>query len=213
MQLINRNEHGIFYVDGSHLFACIERVKRDHPELASSKLNIERLTFNLITIFRNFIGSGIRITYYFRKDDDRIKKYLTISPLHGLHGHWQIKQCGYNLRRSKAILASELDKLSEEYRDIYPRAEKGVDMELACDALSLAAGRTAQSFVFLIDDRDYLPLLQAIQRFGANTYIVGLDIKQKVQDSILELADSYLTLEPYLYDIFDYRPPVVESKG
>jgi uncharacterized LabA/DUF88 family protein len=137
---------------------------------------------------------------------------LTIPPLHGQTGHWQIKECGHNLKGAKTIPEAELSKLSEEYRDIYPRGEKGVDMELACDALTLAANGAAQCFVFMINDRDFVPLLQAIQRFGANTYIAGLDIRQKVQDSLLSLADRYVTLEPHLNNIFDYTAPVVESQ-
>jgi len=206
------NDHGCYYVDGSYLFASIERIKHDHPELKDCKLNIAKLALHLQTQFGSNFHSSLRVVYYFRTKDPRIKEKLTIPPIHGQRGHWQIKECGTNVKGIKPIPATILDKLPEKYRDLYPRAEKGLDMELACDALLLAAGGRVECFVFIINDRDYIPLLNSIQRLGANTYLAGLDAKQKIQDSLLNLADRYVTLESYLHEMFDYVPPIVESE-
>jgi uncharacterized LabA/DUF88 family protein len=205
------SERGCFFVDGSHLFASTERVKQQHPELKSSKLNIAKLSGYLTDTFGENFNSSVRVIYYFRKNDTRIKDSLTIPPLHGERGHWQIKECGENLKGQKPIPTDILDQLPEEYRDMYPRAEKGVDMELACDALLLAAQGTVRSFVFVINDRDYIPLLAAIQRLGLNNYLSGLDVRQKIQEKLLNLSDRYLTLETHLNDIFDYSPPVEDD--
>lgn len=206
------NDRGCHFVDGSFLFASIERVKRDHPELKNSKLNIASLSLRLSMEFSHNFPLNLRVVYYFRTGDSRIDTELTIPPRHGQRGHWQIKQCGINLKGIKPVPAKILDKLPEEYRDLYPKAEKAVDMELACDALLFAASGRVQNFVFVINDRDYLPLLSSIQRLGANTYIAGLDVRQKVQESLLNLADKYATLEAYLPFIFDYAPPATEVK-
>ncbi|TAH33194.1 NYN domain-containing protein [Candidatus Saccharibacteria bacterium] len=205
------NDVGYFYVDGSFLFASIERVKRAHTELKDSKLNISELSGELSQLFNSNISQSIRVNFYFRKADPRIKTMLTIPSIHNAPGHWRIIECGTNLKGQKILPSEVIDTLPAEYRDTFPRAEKGVDMELACDALLLAAGGKVNSFVFVINDRDYIPLLQSIQRLGANTYIAGLDIRQKVQDDLLKFADRYLTLESNLNRIFDYEPPITDS--
>ncbi|HUB93923.1 MAG TPA: NYN domain-containing protein [Verrucomicrobiae bacterium] len=208
------NEHGCIYVDGSFLFASIERVKRTHPELASSKLNVAILSRALHNTFAENIGLNLRTNYYFRTKDERIASMLTVPPPHGQSGHWQIKECGINLRGMKPVPTEVLDQLPKQYRDLYPRAEKGLDMELACDALLLAASGRVQSFVFLIGDRDFMPLLTAVQRLGSNTYIAGLDVQQHVPSELLNLADRYATLEGWLNQIFAYTPqppPVIAS--
>jgi uncharacterized LabA/DUF88 family protein len=195
--------NGCYYIDGSFLFQSIERIKKDHPELTSSSLNIAILSERLMDAFQENINSSLRVIYYFRVKDPRIKN-LIIPPVHGNTGHWQIKECGINVKNIRPIPTSVLDKLPERYRDLYPRAEKGLDMELACDALMLAASGKVQNFVFMINDRDYVPLLTSLQRLGANTYLAGLDLKQKMHNSLLNLSDNYRTLEVHLHQIFDY---------
>lgn len=199
-----QNEVGATYIDGSYMFGAIDQIRVDYPELKESKLNVDKLTQYIGSKFSQNFTSSLRVTYYIKINDGRIKTHLTIPQHHGSRGHWQIKECGVSLK-GKTIPETYLNKLPERYRDIFPRAEKGLDMELACDSLLLAAGGRITCFVFMINDRDYLPLLKAIHRHGANTYVVGLDVKRKIQQSILDLCDRYLTLEESLYDIFDYN--------
>ncbi len=75
--------------------------------------------------------------------------------------------------------------------------EKGLDMRIACDALSTAAMGRIQNFVFMINDRDYLPLLEAIKRFGCCTYITSLDLESP-QDKLLNAADHYIDMKESL---------------
>jgi|TARA_B100002003_G_C14031831_1_gene497364 uncharacterized LabA/DUF88 family protein len=74
-------------------------------------------------------------------------------------------------------------------------------MRIACDALSMAAMGRLQDFVFMINDRDYLPLLDTIQRFGCCTYITSLDSKPP-QIKLLDSCDYYIDMKTNLDDIF-----------
>ncbi len=74
-------------------------------------------------------------------------------------------------------------------------------MRIACDSLSMAAMGRISDFVFMINDRDYLPLLEAIQRFGCCTYVTTIDGKSP-QTKLLNICDLYIDLSKHLERIF-----------
>lgn len=203
-------ERGIQVVDGSHLFASIAQVWRDRPELKQNKLKIDELTTALHTVWYPYTGPAIRTVYYFKKGDKRLKEMLEIpsSSSPKMKSHWLINECAESVT---SIPDHELNKLSPKYRDQFHKAEKGLDMELACDALQLVADRRVDSIVFFVNDRDYIPLFRAIQRLGANSYLSALDSKQPIQKDLAKLADLYQTLENNINDIFGYVAPPVET--
>ena len=204
-------ERGIHVIDGSHLFASITRVWRDHEELQNKKLKIDVFTRAVHSYWTPYTGPAIRSIYYFKKGDKRLKTMLDIpssqSPNH--KSHWQINECAQSVT---SIPDSEIQKLDPKYHDLFHKAEKGLDMELACDALQLVADRRIDSVGFLVNDRDYIPLFKALQRLGANTYISGLDIRQPVQKSLVDLADLYHTFESDLDLFFGYTPATQSSE-
>lgn len=203
-------ERGVQVIDGSHLFASINSVWRDHPELKNHKLKINVLTRAMVGVWAQYTGPTIRTIYYFKKGDKRIETMLSIpsasSP--NLRSHWQINECAQSV---KTIPASEIAKVDSKYHDQIHRSEKGLDMELACDVLQLAATGKIDAIVFLVNDRDYLPLFRTLQRLGANAYLISLDSKQAIQKDLVNLADLYQTLEDNLNEIFGYVPPPVET--
>lgn len=143
--------------------------------------------------------------YYFKKQDKRLNTMLEIpaADIPGARDHFQVKECGENL---KSIPEEELQKLSPEYRDYFARAEKGLDTKLTCDVLLLVASGKASNIVFLVNDRDYVPLFNAIQDLGGNVYLTALDSKQNIQKGLANLCDKYLTLNSELDYIFDIQP-------
>jgi len=143
----------------------------------------------------------VRIIYYFKKEDKRLKDMLIIpkSEHPGEKDHWQIEECAQSI---KSIPDRYLQKLPEKYRDQYQRSEKGLDIKLACDALILVSNDRASNIVFLVNDRDYIPLFKAIQCLGGNVYLTALDSKQKIQKNLAKLSDKYLTLDDELESIF-----------
>src|SRR4051812_37256921 len=123
---------GIVVVDGSRLFAEIFDIRRTRSK-PSAKCNLAELSSMLHHVWRSNLGEYVRTTYYFKQQDKRIQDMLTLGTV---RDHWGIVECGISL---SAIPDEELAKLPPKYRDHFPRSEKGVDIKLACDCLSLAA--------------------------------------------------------------------------
>lgn len=82
------------------------------------------------------------------------------------------------------------------------RAEKGLDIKLACDVLTLVSSGRVRNIIFLVNDRDYIPLFEAVQDLGGNTYLTALDSSQKIQKGLANLSDKFLTLDNELDNIF-----------
>lgn len=200
---------GYFVVDGSHLFASIYTIWRKKPKYKKKKLNIGKLTEALIRKWSINIGTAIRVVYYFRQKDKRLNTMLVIPETDrpGQKEHWQIRECGEGL---SSVPQEELEKLSPEYRDHFIRSEKGLDIKLTCDALLLVARGVVSNIVFLVNDRDYIPLFQAIQDLGGNVYLTGLDGTQSIQKGLSNLADKYLTLDEELDNIFGVTKVISE---
>ena len=201
------DNRGYIIVDGSHLFSCIGILQKNKTQYADKKLDIGRLTDALTQTWSIAMGNQVvRVVYYFKPKDTRISSMLEIPQVNepGKKDHWQIKQCGQSL---KTIPDKEIQKLSPKYRDYYPRAEKGLDVQLTCDVLMLVARGVAANIVFLVNDRDYIPLFETIQQLGANTYITSLSKKPQMQKRLAEIADKYQTLDTELDVIFGMKSP------
>jgi uncharacterized LabA/DUF88 family protein len=129
----------------------------------------------------------------------------------GKKDHWQIKECGEPI---EAVPDDQLQRLDAQYRDHFARSEKGLDGKLICDVLMLVASEKASNIVFLVNDRDYIPLFESVQELGGNTYLTGLDGAQRIQKRLAKLADKYLTLESELDVIFGVvgQPPQTEPQ-
>ena len=207
---------GYFIIDGSYLFYSIRTLQTKRPEYAGKKLNIGQLTEALTRVWSISMGKQVvRAVYYFRQGDLRIEgnkntePELEIPPEDepGQKDRWQIKKCGQSLR---TIPEEEIQKLSEEYREFYPRAEKGLDIRLTCDILTLVARGAATNIVFMVNDSDYIPLFETIQQLGANTYLTSLYSALKINKDLPPLADRYLTLDQELDTIFGITPPTAQ---
>ena len=196
-----------FIIDGSHLFASIFTLWREKPTFDQRKLKIDVFSQSLISKWHEYIGMTVRVVFYFKVGDNRINSMLEIPEITkpGGKDHWQIKRCGINVN---GIPQEELQKLDPKYRDILPRTEKGVDIKIACDVLKLISNGRAENIVFMINDRDYIPLIETVHELGANTYLAGLDSNQTVQKDLCELMDRYMTLDSQLFNIFGVPAPL-----
>ena len=207
-QINAMDNRGYFIIDGSHLFSSIHELQRTKPEYAQKKLSIPILTEALMRKWSLWVGATIRIVYYFKQNDSRLKTMLDIPEADepSKKDHWQIKECGEAI---DAVPDEQLQRLDAEYRDHFARSEKGLDGKLICDVLMLVASGKASNIVFLVNDRDYIPLFESVQALGGNTYLTSIDSAQKVQKRLAKLADKYLTLESELDAIFGVvRQPV-----
>jgi uncharacterized LabA/DUF88 family protein len=189
-----------FFIDGSHLFSAIAEIRK-LDEFKDKKLDIGAFSEALTNTFSRYTQATIRATFYFKENDKRLKSLLIIpkATIPGAKNHWKIVECGKSVG---AIPDEQLQKLDPKYREYLPRAEKGLDIRLVCDALFLVSNNKASDIVLYINDRDYIPFLESAQNLGANVYLVGLDSRQNIQKDIASISDMYLTLDPYLNTIF-----------
>ena len=194
------NSRGLVLIDGSFLFASIGRIKKGQKEFENRLLDISKLSDVLMRQWGPYIRETVRVSYYFKKKDKRIKELLLVPKIQlpRSKGHWGIIECGEPIR---TVPENEIQKLSARYRDAFARAEKGLDMRIACDALSTAAMGRISDFVFMINDRDYWPLMEAIQRFGCCTYLTTLDGKAP-HKMLLDICDYYIDFKALLEEVF-----------
>lgn len=118
-------DRGYFIIDGSRLFSSIHEIWRTKKEFNDKKLKLDKLVEALMRKWSLYVGATIRVTFYFKKNDGRLKTMLEIPESHtpGNKNHWQIRECGENL---KSIPEEELQKISAKYREHFIRAEKGL---------------------------------------------------------------------------------------
>ena len=142
----------------------------------------------------------VRSSFYFKRGDTRISQMLDIPDisLPRAKDLWQIIECG---EPTSTIPEEQLQRLDPKWRDTYARAEKGLDTRMACDALVLASTDRIKDFLFFVNDRDFVPVFEAIQRFGCNVYLTGLD-DTSPQRELLNLSDRYDNLKEYLPRLF-----------
>lgn len=204
---------GYFIIDGSHLFSSIHELQRTKTEYAGKKLSIPLLTEALMRRWSLWIGATIRVVYYFKQSDNRLKTMVDIPEADepGKKDRWRIKECGEPI---DAVPDEQLQRLDAQYRDHFARSEKGLDGKLICDVLMLVASDKASNIVFLVNDRDYIPLFESVQALGGNTYLTALDGAQKIQKRLAQLADKFLTLDSELDAIFGVvrQPPQPETQ-
>jgi len=191
-----------FIIDGSRLFSSIFEIWRTKKEFDKKKLNTGIFVLSLMRKWQIYTSEVIRVIFYFKKGDNRIKTMLKIPKEDdpGNKEHWLIKECGQALT---SIPDEELLKIKEKYRDHFTRSEKGLDIQLTVDTLLLVASGRANNIVFLFNDRDYVPLMEAVQSLGANTYLTALDSEQKIQKDLFKFCDKYLTFDSELRNLFE----------
>jgi len=83
-----------------------------------------------------------------------------------------------------------VETVPEEHRDRMPRSEKGVDIQICCDALQLAAASLIYRLFLLTNDFDFIPLCETLKCFGANISLMLLP-GRPVNSELVPACDSY----------------------
>lgn len=73
------------------------------------------------------------------------------------------------------------------------RQQKGVDVQLAVDALEAARSGSIGVVALVTGDGDFAPLVEAVQRAGPHIFVFGF--KESIADELREVADRVRFLE------------------
>lgn len=204
-------------VDGSALLAQIRELRKKKRTFKDRKLDVASFVHNLLLtgFLRELHGSQYkRAVFYFPKGDEKqCDEYLILpnSKTSGALRDIHIKFCGEKLPASTAFNAWVDDKVPNKWKDRFQKSEKGIDLEIACDALKLASsGRIERLFMFT-NDSDFIPLFRTLKEFGANISLIHLSEYAKPNEKLLAESDSYDVLPMGILELMFLPVPVVPA--
>ncbi len=120
------------------------------------------------------------------------------------------RYCGHKLKRSAPFL-EWVSTVPPEFRDRFSKSEKGVDIELCCDALKLASASRMDRLFLMTNDDDFLPLCRTLKEFGANVSLIHLHNLVSPNLSLVAETDTYDVVPiENLHAIF--TPPVISDE-
>jgi uncharacterized LabA/DUF88 family protein len=201
-----------FFIDGSALTAQIRYLRRSDKSFADRKLCPKLFTEHFMRSLRDLLlGNAYkRITFYFPDGDQTaVEKYL-VMPDHNKPGEVRdlhFKFCGQKLKRSKEFLEFLDTKVPEKFKNHFNKSEKGIDIEICCDAFKLAAASRVDRLFLLTNDDDFIPFCRTMKEYGANVSIIHLSDKVTRNVSLLREADSY-DVVPYTELQRIFLPPL-----
>lgn len=202
-----------FFIDGSALLSQIRELRRYRDEFKGRKLHpvkfINYFTGELSNILE---GAFKRAVFYFPEGEQDLEDYILKSGFSRSKNARDItfKFCGKKMRKSKKY-EEFLETVPAEFRDRCVKSEKGVDIEICCDALRLAAINRLERLVLLTNDSDFIPLCKTLKDFGSNISLIHLT-NLKYNSDLIEECDSYDSVDAEnLKKIFD--PPIEEKQN
>jgi uncharacterized LabA/DUF88 family protein len=101
------------------------------------------------------------------------------------------KYCGEKLKGTDAFKKFVKENVPEKWMHFVSKSEKGIDIEICCDALRLAAIGKIDRLFLLTNDSDFIPLCRTLKDFGVNVSLVHLSDIKPPNQSLLEHCDSY----------------------
>jgi uncharacterized LabA/DUF88 family protein len=184
-----------FFIDGSTLTAQIRQLRRKDRSYANRLLDPQLF----IAHFRDELGDlgsneYKRATFYFPKGDEVATQLYLKMPDHkrpGLVRDLHFKFCGVKLKGTAAFTKFVEEKVPRKYQNRVNRSEKGIDIEICCDALKLASASRLERLFILTNDDDFAPLCRALKEFGANVSLIHLSDVIAPNQSLLSETDSY----------------------
>ena len=184
-----------FFIDGSALMAQIRQLQRAQPNFRRRRLCTQKFINHQMSCMLDLHGRSYkRATFYFANGDEaNINEYL-LTPDYSMPGNVRdlhFKFCGHKLKKSV-----EFDKFVEEnvpakFQSRFSKSEKGIDIEMCCDALRLASFSRVERLFLLTNDGDFIPLCRTIKEFGANISIIHLWTSNPPNNDLLRESDSY----------------------
>jgi uncharacterized LabA/DUF88 family protein len=200
-------DNNYFFIDGSALTAQIRYLRRSDRTFLNRRLCPILFTDHFMRSLGPLHGSTYkRITFYFPDGDQAaIEDYLVV-PDHNKPGvirDLHFKFCGQKLKRSKEFLDFLDTQVPDKFKNHFSKSEKGIDIEICCDAFKLASASRLDRLFLLTNDDDFIPFCRTMKEYGANVSIIHLSDKVTRNISLLREADSYdIVPEIQLQEIF-----------
>ena len=114
----------------------------------------------------------------------------------------EFRFCGRKMSGS-ARYEEWIDTVPDEFRERCQRSEKGVDIEICCDALHLAAAKLLDRLLLLTNDSDFAPLCRMLKQLGTNVSLIRLSEARPVNEELVEACDTYDVMdERHLFAAF-----------
>jgi uncharacterized LabA/DUF88 family protein len=193
-------EQNYFFFDGSALLYQIRRLQEQRGIYKGHRLDPLQLMRCLANagFMRDLIAvantwSFKRAVFYFAAGDESVERLIQVpdATQPSLVRDVGFKFCGARLPRSKEFDEFVATDVPEKFRDRFSKSEKGVDIEICCDALQLAATGRLDRLLLLTNDSDFLPLVRKLKEFGANVSLMHLSSASRVNGDLASLCDSF----------------------
>lgn len=204
-----------YFIDGSSLLAQVRLLQKKSSSYNGRKLDVLKLISYFVFKSRDLESDTYkRAVFYFPKGETTIKDYLIIPDFKkpGLVRDLHFKYCGEKIKGSEAFNKFVQENVPPKWHHRFTKSEKGIDIEMCCDALKLAGLGKIERLFFLTNDSDFVPLCRTLKDFGAtNISLIHLSEKVSPNDALLKQCDSYdAVTEGELQGMFF---PVLPVKG
>jgi len=202
-----------YFIDGSALIAQIRELRKTIKSLRNRKLDPVKLIRHF-SVYLTELGSDEykRVIIYFPNGETTVEDYIVVPNFKkpGLIRDLHFKYCGQKIKGSEAFNKFVSEKVPKKWKNRFTKSEKGVDIEMCCDAIKLAStGKMERLFLFTNDD-DFLPLCKILKDFGTNISLLHLSEFITPNRSLIKETDSYDVIsETNLQTIF--VPPLVPA--
>ncbi len=202
-------DQNYYFIDGSALLAQVRTLWKKDINYKWRRLDPLQFISNLTISFPD-LGSATykRAEFYFPFGEQNLETFLLMpkGTMPGLIRDVHFKHCGEKLDRSVAY-ETWLETVPSQWRDRCVKSEKGVDIEICCDALRLASLGKMDRLFFLTNDRDFIPLCKILKDFGVNVSLIHLSKFTNPNKLLVDECDSYdLLRSEHLELIFEKKP-------
>ena len=183
-----------FFIDGSALISQVREIQKKTASLKGRRLDVVQLISYFATALNELTERQYkRAVFYFPKGEPTVSEYLVIPDFKkpGIIRDLSFKYCGEKLKGSVAFNNFVSSKVPKKWQGRFTKSEKGIDIEICCDALRLAGAGKLDRLILLENDDDFVPLLRILKEFGTNISLVYLSELITPNKSLVTEADSY----------------------
>jgi NYN domain-containing protein len=104
------------------------------------------------------------------------------------------------------------EHVPSKFQSRFAKSEKGIDIEMCCDALRLASAARLERLFLFTNDGDFIPLCRTLKEFGTNISILHLSAATPPNTELLREADSYDIVAKDAFDAMFFPAAHTESE-